>query len=150
MRRLVALDLETLRGFSAECGYNATALAKRLNMSLRQLQRLFRRQIGCPPRTWLREERLQIAHRLLLGSASIKEVSLTLSFRQPSQFCRDFRKRFGYTPSTLKKSKRVASPAAEPHEKWRLERRYGAVSFSGPILTTPGVALGPSPLSGVA
>jgi AraC family carnitine catabolism transcriptional activator len=104
MRRRAVLDLETLRGLSAECEYNATALAKRLNISLRQLQRLFRQQIGCPPRAWLREERLQAAHRLLFESATIKEVSLTLSFRQPSQFCRDFRKRFGCTPSTLKKN----------------------------------------------
>jgi len=97
------LQLETLLSAAAECGYNATAVARRLQISLRQLQRLFSRQLGCSPRAWLREERLQAAHRLLLGPVSIKEVALSLSYRQPSQFCRDFRSRFGYTPSTLRK-----------------------------------------------
>jgi transcriptional regulator GlxA family with amidase domain len=100
--RKALLNLEVIRSISAECAYNASALAEHMGISLRQLQRLFARQTGCSPRSWLREERLQTAHRLLLRSTSIKEVALSLSFPNASQFCRDFRSRFGYTPSTLK------------------------------------------------
>jgi AraC-like DNA-binding protein len=107
--RQALLELDAIRAISAECAYNATALAQRLGISMRQLQRLFTRQTGCSPRLWLREERLQAAHRLLLRSSSVKEVALTLSFRQASQFCRDFRTRFGYTPSTLHRSQRCAA-----------------------------------------
>ena len=98
------LDLEAIRVLCADCSYNATILAARLGISIRQLQRLFARQLGCSPRAWLREERMQAAHRLLLRASTIKEVALALSFRQESHFSRDFRSRFGYTPSALQKS----------------------------------------------
>jgi AraC-like DNA-binding protein len=98
------LDLDGIRALSADCAYNATSLATRLGISIRQLQRLFARQLGCSPRAWLREERMQAAHRLLLRAGTIKEVALALSFRQESHFSRDFRSRFGYTPSALQKS----------------------------------------------
>jgi AraC-like DNA-binding protein len=98
------LDLDAIRALGPDCSYNATTLAARLGISIRQLQRLFARQLGCSPRAWLREERMQAAHRLLLRASTIKEVALALSFRQESHFSRDFRSRFGYTPSTLQKS----------------------------------------------
>lgn len=99
------LDLDAIRALGADCSYNATTLAARLGISIRQLQRLFARQLGCSPRAWLREERMQAAHRLLLRASTIKEVALALSFRQESHFSRDFRSRFGYTPSSLQKSR---------------------------------------------
>lgn len=99
------LDLDAIRALSADCGFNATTLAARLGISIRQLQRLFARQLGCSPRAWLREERMQAAHRLVQRASTIKEVALALSFRQESHFSRDFRSRFGYTPSTLQRSR---------------------------------------------
>jgi AraC-like DNA-binding protein len=104
-------DLESLRASSAACAYNSTALAHRMGISGRQLRRLFSRELNCPPRTWLREERLQLARRMLNGSASVKEVALSLYFRHASQFCRDFRSRFGYPPSDLT-SRSAARPAS--------------------------------------
>ena len=104
------LDLEALLALSADCSYNATTLAARLGISLRQLQRLFARQLGCSPRAWLREQRMQAAHRLLPRASTIKEVALALSFRQESHFSRDFRSRFGYTPSALQKSSTAHAP----------------------------------------
>jgi AraC-like DNA-binding protein len=98
------LDVDAIRDLGADCGYNATELASRMGVSIRQLQRLFVRQLGCPPRAWLREERLQAAHRLVTRAVTIKEVALALSFRRESHFSRDFRSRFGYTPSTLKQT----------------------------------------------
>jgi transcriptional regulator GlxA family with amidase domain len=112
-RPKVPFDLESLRASSAECAYSSTALANRMGISGRQLQRLFSRELNCPPRTWLREERLQLARRMLLGSASVKEVALSLSFRHASQFCRDFRARFGYPPSDLTR-RNAARPLVSP------------------------------------
>jgi AraC-like DNA-binding protein len=110
------LDLDAIRALSSDCAYNASTLATRLGISIRQLQRLFARQLGCSPRTWLREERMQAAHRLLLRASTIKEVSLALSFRQESHFSRDFRNRFGYTPSALQKSSRARGPRQAPRQ----------------------------------
>jgi transcriptional regulator GlxA family with amidase domain len=98
------LNLDTIRAMSSECEYSAAALARCMGISVRHLQRLFKQYLCCSPRTWLREERLQVARQMLLHSTSVKEVALTLSFRQTSQFCRDFRSRFGYTPTELRKA----------------------------------------------
>lgn len=108
------LDPETLQALSAECGYNATALAARLGISIRQLQRRFARQLGCAPRAWLREERLQAAHCLVLRAGTIKEVAFALSFRRESHFSREFRYRFGYSPSTLRNTPQPRSVAPRP------------------------------------
>lgn len=99
----VQLDLEAVRAMTGACAYNATTLADALGVSGRHLRRLFMRELRCPPRTWLREERLQAARRLLSCAATVQEVAQALSFRNPSQFCRDFRARFGQTPSELKR-----------------------------------------------
>lgn len=102
-RATASLNLEAIRTMSLECEYNSAALARCMGISARQLQRLFKRNLCCSPRTWLREERLQLAREMLLDTVSVKEVALTLSFPQASQFCRDFRSRFGYTPTEFKK-----------------------------------------------
>lgn len=101
-RATATLNLEAIRALSSECEYSSTALARRMGISVRQLQRMFKQHLRCSPRTWLREERLQRARQMLRDSASVKEVALTLSFRQASQFCRDFRSRFGYTPTDVR------------------------------------------------
>lgn len=101
-RATTQLNLQTIRTMSSECEYSSTALARCMGISVRQLQRRFRQHLSCSPRAWLREERLQLARQMLLESVSVKEVALTLSFRHASQFCRDFRGRFGYTPTELR------------------------------------------------
>jgi transcriptional regulator GlxA family with amidase domain len=99
----VKLDLDAVRAMTGACAYNPTRLADALGVSGRHLRRLFMRELRCPPRTWLREERLQTARRLLRRTATVQEVAHALSFRNASQFCRDFRARFGQTPSELKR-----------------------------------------------
>jgi AraC-like DNA-binding protein len=126
-------DLESLRASSAACAYNSTALANRMGISGRQLRRLFSRELNCPPRTWLREERLQLARRMLNGSASVKEVALSLSFRHASQFCRDFRSRFGYPPSDLTSRSAARSPAStESQQSARLLPQTSSVGRRSP------------------
>jgi transcriptional regulator GlxA family with amidase domain len=115
-RAMPGLNLEAIRRMSSACKYSPTALARSMGISVRQLQRLFKRYLCCSPCTWLREERLQLAREMLFELASVKEVALTLSYRQTSQFCRDFRSRFGYTPTELKKSRstRYAETSVRP------------------------------------
>jgi AraC-like DNA-binding protein len=94
-----AAGVETLGTLAAECNYNAHDLAKRMGLSHRQLQRSFQTTLQCSPRDWLREQRLQRARYLLGAAASVKQVAYALGFSQESQFCRDFKARFGFTPS---------------------------------------------------
>lgn len=91
-------DARTLRVMGAASSYRVRDLADQLGISPRHLRRLFMRQMSSCPKRWLREERLMAAARLLPFAASVKGTALSLGFRNESQFCRDFRQRFGRTP----------------------------------------------------
>lgn len=93
------VDTTALLALAAECKYDLRALAARIGVSPRQLQRSFRSGLSCAPRDWLREQRLQKARQLLSTAPSVKHVAYALGFRQESQFCRDFKARFGHSPS---------------------------------------------------
>jgi AraC-like DNA-binding protein len=108
-RPLTLLDVATLRSMSSASAYDPDVLASRLGVSQRHLRRLFVTQFGCSLARWLREERLQTALGLLRSAASVKEVGYALAFANMSQFCRDFRVRFGCTPSELRKQQRAVA-----------------------------------------
>jgi AraC-like DNA-binding protein len=83
------------------CHYNARKLAHCLNISPRQLQRIFAATLACAPQDWLNRQRLLKAREMLLEARSVKEVAYALGFRKTSQFSRDFRMEFGLVPSKL-------------------------------------------------
>jgi AraC-like DNA-binding protein len=89
-----------------------------LGLSQRQLHRQFIKSFGCSPQNWLREERLQVALQMLVGatpsSLTVKEVAFVLSFKHPSQFSRDFKARFGCTPSRLLETRLAVSTIERP------------------------------------
>jgi AraC-like DNA-binding protein len=108
-----------LRVLAPACGFSARQLAHELQISLRQLERLFRHDFDCTPREWLREERLQTGQRLLQASSQVKHVAYALGYDHPSQFTRDFRFRFHITPSAFARSTISSAdwPAAAPPEQ---------------------------------
>ena len=71
-------------------------------LSARTLQQHFRQRFGCTPMQWVRLQRLDGAHRLLLtgqGDATILEIALRCGFNHPSMFSRYYAERFGELPS---------------------------------------------------
>jgi transcriptional regulator GlxA family with amidase domain len=91
-----------LAKLAQHCSYRLDELAAACNLSRRQMQRAFRAWLACTPRAFLQEERLQAAHGLLGSATSVKEVAYALGFAQESQFSRDFKARFGISPSALR------------------------------------------------
>jgi len=79
--------------------YRAHALAKQLGISIRQLERNFKRQFSNQPQRWLDAQRLAQAESMLLAGNSVKAVALNLGFKQPSHFCRQFKAANEMTPS---------------------------------------------------
>jgi AraC-like DNA-binding protein len=79
--------------------FNAKELARLCQVSTRQLQRDFRRCLGRSPQDWLNERRILAARELLLAGQSIKWVAFELGFKQPSHFCRQF-KRFNHVTAS--------------------------------------------------
>jgi transcriptional regulator GlxA family with amidase domain len=74
-------------------------LAKAVNMSTRQLERLFRRYLSRSPKRYYMELRLEKARSLLLQTdMSVINVALACGFTSPSHFSKCYRAHFDRTP----------------------------------------------------
>lgn len=92
-------DEQELLRLAVANDFSARRIARELGISSRQLQRIFRARLHTSPALWLREQRLLRARQLLPTSCSVKTVAYSLGFTHVSQFCRDFKARFGRRPS---------------------------------------------------
>ena len=79
-------------------------LATMCAMSLSSFKRHFQRAYGYPPGKWLSHIRLNHARTMILNSdASVTEISESSGYRDLSSFIRAFRRRFGMTPTALRR-----------------------------------------------
>lgn len=67
-------------------------------VSVRTIERAFRRDVGLDFKSWRRQVRLMKAVELLVGGCPVKEVAFEVGYRQPSAFVEMFRKTLGTTP----------------------------------------------------
>ncbi|WP_440997413.1 GlxA family transcriptional regulator [Arhodomonas sp. SL1] len=75
-------------------------LAGHVGLSERQLERLFRRHLDCPPSQYYMELRLNTARqRLLFSEESVTEVARSCGFLSGSHFTRRYTALFGISPS---------------------------------------------------
>lgn len=84
-------------------------LCKEAGVSVRTVQRTFRKQVGIDLETWRRQVRLIRAIRLLVAGSSVKEVAFAIGYRQPSAFVQAFRTLFGATPKAWTAGLRTVS-----------------------------------------
>jgi transcriptional regulator GlxA family with amidase domain len=74
-------------------------LAKKVGMSTRQLERLFRRYLNRSPKRYYMELRLQKARNLLMQTdMSVINVALACGFTSPSHFSKCYRAQYNTTP----------------------------------------------------
>lgn len=75
-------------------------LAEYVQLSERQLERLFRDHLGCTPTQYYMELRLNMARQQILNTdEAITEVARGCGFSSPSHFTRRYAELFGVTPS---------------------------------------------------
>jgi len=78
-------------------------VASHLRMSRSHLRHLFRKNTGMPPKKYLKLVRLQCARDLIDGTLlSIKEVAIKVGYCDSSHFVRDFKVRYGVTPTQVR------------------------------------------------
>lgn len=97
-RRLLALA-RTVENNLART-WTVPEMAGVLGISAGQLRRVVKQHAGATPRLWLRNLRLERAADLLADpSLRIKEIQSLVGIADASHFARDFRDRFGTSPS---------------------------------------------------
>jgi len=80
--------------------WTASRMAALIGVSDAQLRRVFARAMRASPLQVLCNLRLQAAARLLEDpSIRVKEIQVRVGFADPSHFSRDFRLRFGVSPT---------------------------------------------------
>ncbi len=82
-------------------------IARGTGLSRRQIERLFRRHLGCVPKRYYLEMRLRRARELLLQTAMpIMDVTTSCGFKSPPHFSRCYRALFGHPPSAERRIRR--------------------------------------------
>lgn len=79
---------------------SASDLAAHCGVSVRTLERYFRRQMGGSPKAWLAAQRQRRAVALLRAGASVKETARSLHYKHPSHLTNEFKKHWGHSPTT--------------------------------------------------
>lgn len=80
-------------------------LARLTEVSQRQLQRLFRRNLGITPAQYYATVRLRRARELLQQTAMpVMDITVACGFRSPCHFSRSYRALFGHPPSRERRS----------------------------------------------
>jgi transcriptional regulator GlxA family with amidase domain len=82
-----------------EAKWSAAALAKRCGVSVRTLHRHFLKHTGKSTQSWLAEQRQRNALELLRNGTSVKETASLLSYSQPGNFSRKYKRHWGICPS---------------------------------------------------
>lgn len=81
-----------------------------LGCSSRYLHTLFVRDIGLPPKHWMKLERMVVARRKLEGGKSPKEVARDLGFMSVHTFCRQFHLFYRTTPARFQSDRQIFDP----------------------------------------
>jgi len=87
-------------GLAADAKYQPRQLAQTCQISERQLCRFILGKFGRTTGRWLFEVRMQKAPLLLLTKQTSKMTAFELGFKQPSHFCREFKRVYGMSPRT--------------------------------------------------
>ncbi|WP_406707181.1 helix-turn-helix transcriptional regulator [Tunturiibacter gelidoferens] len=74
------------------------AICRDAGVSVRTIQRVFRKDTGTSFELWRRQVRLTKAVELLVQGRSIKEIAFSVGYRQPSAFVEIFRRTLACPP----------------------------------------------------
>ena len=92
-------------------GYRVADVCAALGCSSRYLHTLFVRDIGLPPKHWMKLERMEVARRKLEGGKSPEEVARDLGFMSVHTFCRQFHLYYQTTPARFQSARMTFDPA---------------------------------------
>lgn len=83
-------ECASLEWMALRCGYRIGEMCEMLECKERYLREVFARDIGLPPKEWMRRERMVVARRMLTDGRSPDEVAELLGFSSRNNFRREF------------------------------------------------------------
>jgi transcriptional regulator GlxA family with amidase domain len=99
-------------------------------LSRRQMERLFRREMGRTPARYYLDLRLERAYLLLITSSlPVIEIAMACGFSTASHFSRTYRERYGFTPQRTRLAeaeRRALSNRRRDAERLGMEERHVA------------------------
>lgn len=120
--------------------YRASELARLCDVSLRHLQRHFRRTFNSALTSWLNDLRLRQARERLQAGWRVNDVAYSLGYKQVSHFSRVFRQHYGLTPSAVQTLGPIGvlprGSAMQP-EQIPCESSCKTVEIRNPVLKDP-------------
>lgn len=107
------------------------ALASLLNISRRQLERLFRDELGMSPSRFSRTLRLRYGYWLLSKTnRSIADISIESGFTDNAHFARQFRELFDFTPASVRRgSSTIDEQAYSDIEQMQIFRNTAGATY---------------------
>jgi len=112
------VDAVTLMEANLEEPLKLDELAGYTGVSRRQLERLFRKYLNCPPSRYYLELRLHRARQFLLQTdMPIIDVSLACGFSTPPHFSKSYNDFFGYSPSTERRRQAESTHQGETTDR---------------------------------
>ena len=79
-------------------------MAQETGLSVPHFQKIFKSNVGLPPMTFLLNSRLEKARELLENTfLQIQEIGSKVGIPHDSHFTRDFKKKYGITPTEYRK-----------------------------------------------
>ncbi len=90
--------------------YRVADVCKVLGCSSRYLHTLFLRDIGLPPKSWMKQERMVVARRKLEGGKRPQEVARDLGFMSIHTFSRQFYQYYRTTPGRFQDARQTFDP----------------------------------------
>jgi len=96
-----SLTQASLKMISSQKGVLSIAsLAREMFISQRQLERLFKKQVGISPKTYAQLQKVSQARKVLkINTGSLADVGYQAGFYDQSHFIREFKKVVGMTPA---------------------------------------------------
>lgn len=104
MERRISLVKEKILS-APQNNWTIEELAQEINLCKSQFVQLFQKELGISPIKFIRQLRFEKARELLETTfLSVKEISVSVGFNDQSHFVRDFKEKYGKTPTEFRKS----------------------------------------------
>lgn len=88
-------------------GYRVEAICREIGCGIRYFHFVFLRDVGLPPKRWMRYERMVVARRMLFGGRTPDEVAERVGFASTNNFNREFVAIYRMTPRQFLEIRRL-------------------------------------------